>query len=185
MGVSPDLHHAIYGAPWGRRCDYHRAEDAERETRHPRHGAAERLCTEGHGRQHGAEIELTARSVGEPNVGAVPRAAMAVTAFVPGGDAPSDVDDAVALTLLYQRPVMNSRIPRWKCGMVWTFWRRLSITLLTMAPRRNVPRCCAISFFARTLMCYVGRCRVTHMHARSLGRSGSFRENGGADEAPA
>ena len=57
------------------------------------------------GRQDGAGIELTARSVGKPNVAAVPRAAMAVTAFGPGGDAPSDVDDEVALTLPSQRPV--------------------------------------------------------------------------------
>ena len=38
-------------------------------------------------RQAGAGLELTARSVGEPNDGAVLRAAMAVAAFVPGGDA--------------------------------------------------------------------------------------------------
>ena len=48
------------------------------------------------GRQYGAEIELTARSVDELNDGAVLRAAMAVTAFVPGGDAPGDVDDEIA-----------------------------------------------------------------------------------------
>ena len=35
------------------------------------------------GRQDGAGMEHTARSVGEPNDGAVLRAAMAVTAFVP------------------------------------------------------------------------------------------------------
>ena len=51
------------------------------------------------GRRGGAGMELTARSVGEPNDGAMLRAAMAVTAFVPGGDAPGDVDDEVALTL--------------------------------------------------------------------------------------
>ena len=50
-------------------------------------------------------MELTARSVGEPNDGVVLRAGMAVTAFVPGGDAPGDVDDEVALTLLSQRSV--------------------------------------------------------------------------------
>ena len=58
------------------------------------------------GRQDGAEIELTARSVGEPNDGAVLRAAMAVTAFVPGSDAPGDVDDEFALTLPSQRPII-------------------------------------------------------------------------------
>ena len=47
-------------------------------------------------------MELSARSVGEPSDGAVRRATMAVTAFVPGGDAPGDVNDEVALTLLSQ-----------------------------------------------------------------------------------
>ena len=51
-------------------------------------------------------MELTARSVGEPNDGAVLRATMAVTAFVPSGDAPGDVDDEVALTLPSQRPTI-------------------------------------------------------------------------------
>ena len=51
------------------------------------------------GRDDGAVVKLTTRSVGEPNDGAVLRAAMAVTAFVPGGDPPDDVDDEVALTL--------------------------------------------------------------------------------------
>ena len=58
------------------------------------------------GRQDGAGMELTARSVGEPNNGAVLRAAMVVTAFVPSGDAPGDVDDKVALTLPSQRPMI-------------------------------------------------------------------------------
>ena len=40
------------------------------------------------GRQDGAGMELTARSLGEPSGGAALRAAMVVTAFVPGGDAP-------------------------------------------------------------------------------------------------
>ena len=58
------------------------------------------------GRQDGAGMELTARSVGEPYDGAVLRAAMAVTAFVPGDDAPGDVDGEVALTLPSQRPMI-------------------------------------------------------------------------------
>ena len=60
------------------------------------------------GRQDGgAGMELTACcSVGEPNDGAVLRAAMAVTAPVPGGDAPGDVDDEAALTLPSQRPMI-------------------------------------------------------------------------------
>ena len=58
------------------------------------------------GRRDGAGMELTARSVGEPNDGAVLRAALAVTAFVPGGDAPGDMHDEVALTLPSQRPMI-------------------------------------------------------------------------------
>ena len=50
------------------------------------------------GRQNCAGIELTAHSVDESGDGAVLRAAMVVTAFVPGGDAPGDVDAEVALT---------------------------------------------------------------------------------------
>ena len=41
---------------------------------------------EAHGRQDGAGIELKALAMGEPNAGAVPRAAMVVTAFGQGGD---------------------------------------------------------------------------------------------------
>ena len=59
-----------------------------------------------HGREDGPETEITAGDVGEPNAGALLRAAMAVTAFGPGGDAPGDVDDDVKLTLLSQRPMM-------------------------------------------------------------------------------
>ena len=51
-------------------------------------------------------MEITAGGVGEPNAGAVLRAAMAVTAFGPGGDAPGDRDGDVTLTLLSQRPMM-------------------------------------------------------------------------------
>ena len=82
-------------------------------------------------------MEFTAGAVGEPNASAVLRAAMAATAFGPGGDAPGDVDDDVTLTLLSQRPMlfqdseveMQDRVR----------WRRRSMTLLTMAYRRNVP----------------------------------------------
>ena len=58
------------------------------------------------GRQDGAGMELPTRSVGEPNDGAVLRAAMAATSFLSGGDAPGDVDDEVALTLPSQRPMI-------------------------------------------------------------------------------
>ena len=59
------------------------------------------------GREDGPEMEITAGgAVGEPKAGAAVRAAMAVTAFSPGGDAPGDLDDDVKLTLLSQRPMM-------------------------------------------------------------------------------
>ena len=111
-------------------------------------------------------MEFTAGAVGEPNASAVLRAAMAATAFGPGGDAPGDVDDDVTLTLLSQRLMlfqdseveMQDRVR----------WRRRSMTLLTMAYRRNVPRCCAISFFARTLTYSVGRCWAARLRAWSL-----------------
>ena len=41
-----------------------------------------------HRREDGPQMEITAGAVGKPNAGAVLRAAMAVTAFGPGGDAP-------------------------------------------------------------------------------------------------
>ena len=58
------------------------------------------------GRQDGAWMELRSRSVGEPNAGAVLRAAMAVTEFVPGIDVPGDVDDEITLTLPPKRPMI-------------------------------------------------------------------------------
>ena len=59
-----------------------------------------------HGCDDGPEMEVAAGAVGVPNAGAVLRAAMAVTAFGPGGDVPGDVDDDVTLTLLSHRPIM-------------------------------------------------------------------------------
>ena len=59
-----------------------------------------------HGCQDEAGMEFAALAVGEPNVGAVLRAAMAVTAFGPGGDASGDVEDEVTLTPRCQRPMM-------------------------------------------------------------------------------
>ena len=49
----------------------------------------------------------TAGAVGEPNDSTVLRAAMAVTAFGPGGDAPGDVDDDATLMLPSQRPMIQ------------------------------------------------------------------------------
>ena len=51
-------------------------------------------------------MEITAGAAGEPKAGDVLRAAIAVTAFGPGGDAPGDVDNDITLTLLSQRPMM-------------------------------------------------------------------------------
>ena len=59
-----------------------------------------------HGREDGPEMEATAGAVDEPNAGVVLRAAMAVTAFGPGGGAPGDVDDDATLSLLSQRLMM-------------------------------------------------------------------------------
>ena len=52
------------------------------------------------------------------------------------------------------------------------------ITLSTMAPRRNVLRCFWIWFSAHTLTCYVGRCWVTHLHAKRFWQSGFIEEQG-------
>ena len=57
-------------------------------------------------RQNGAGMELTAHFMGESSDGAVLRAAMAVTAFVPGGDAPGDVEVEVALTPPSQQSII-------------------------------------------------------------------------------
>ena len=59
-----------------------------------------------HERKNDPEMEITAGVVGEPNAGAVVRAAMAVTTFRPGGYTPGEVDDDIALTLLSQRHMM-------------------------------------------------------------------------------
>ena len=47
-----------------------------------------------------------------------------------------------------------------------------------MAPRRNVLRCFWIWFSAHTLTCYVGRCWVTHLHAKRFWQSGFIEEQG-------
>ena len=114
-------------------------------------------------RQEDAEMKL--------NDGAALHAAMAVTAFVPGGDAPGDVDDEVILTLLSRRPMIfeDSEVEmRDRVGVLETAVE----TLWTRTARRDVIRCCAISFLARTLTCYIGRCWATHLLARSLWRTG-------------
>ena len=135
------------------------------------------------GRQDGPEIELTTRSVVEPNDGAVLRPAMDITAFVPGGDAPGDMDDEVALTLPSHRPMIfkDSKVEiRDRVGVLET----AVDDAVTMAPRWNVPRCCDISFLARTLTCCVGRCGVTHIHARSLRQYGISQGQGWCGRRP-
>ena len=119
------------------------------------------------GRQDGAGMELTARSVGEPNDGAVLRAAMTVTAFVPGGEAPGDVDDEVTLTLPSQRPMtfQDSKVDM--CDRVGVLE-----TAVDNSVNHDSPPACAKMLrdivFARSLTCYVGRFWATHLHARSL-----------------
>ena len=126
------------------------------------------------GRQDGAGIELTARSVGEPNDGAVLRAAMAVTAFVPGGDAPGDLDDEVALTLPSQRPMIfqdSEAEMRDRAGVLET-------AVDNAVDHGSPPEC------AKMLRDIVFRtyndvlCRAAHMHARGLGRSGFIQGQG-------
>ena len=74
--------------------------------------------------------------------------------------------------------VTRKRIEPVDCRLTHTHQLSQSAGMLTMTPRWNVPRCCAISFFARTLTCYVGRCRVIHLHARGLGLSGFIQGQG-------
>ena len=97
-----------------------------------------------HGRQDGAEVEFTACAAGEPNAGAVRRAAMAVMAFEPGGDALDNVDDDFTLTLLYQRPIIFQDSEVEMQGRVGAL-ETVVDEAVTMAYRRNIPRCCSIS----------------------------------------
>ena len=134
-------------------------------------------------RQDGAGIALAASSAGEPNDGAV-RAVMTVTAFVLGGDAPSDVDDEVALTLPSQRLMIfqDSEVEmRDRVGVLET-------AVDNAVGHGSPPECAkmlvAISFFALTLMCYVGRGWVTHLHARSLLPSSFIQVRGWCGRSP-
>ena len=120
-----------------------------------------------HGREDGPETEITAGPVGESNAGSVLRAAMAVTAFGPGGDAPGDVNDGVTLALLSQRPIifqdsdveMKDRVDALE-------------TAVDDAVDHGLPPGCAkmlrdIGF--RTHLTYsVGRCWATRLRAWSL-----------------
>ena len=125
---------------------------------------------EAHGREDGPEMEITAGgAVGEPNAGSVVRAAMAITAFGPGGNAPGDVDDDVTLTLLSQLLTMFQDSEVEVQGRVGALE-----TLVDDEVDHGVrpePRCCAISFFAvfaRALTYSVGRCWATRLRTWSL-----------------
>ena len=104
MGTSP-IYHAIYRATWGRRCVIIRQKTLGEKVSIDVMAQLKASVLKAQGRQDGGGMELTARSVGEPNDCVVLRAAMDVTAFVPGGDAPGDVDDEVTLTLPTQGPM--------------------------------------------------------------------------------
>ena len=117
-----------------------------------------------------ARMELTARYEGEASDGAVLRAPMAVTTFVPGGDAPGDVVDEVALTLPCQRSMIlqDPEVEmRDRAGVLET---QVDYAV-DHGFRRNVPRRCAISFCSRTLTCFVGRCPVTTFTEEAWGDS--------------
>ena len=117
------------------------------------------------------------------NDGAVLHAAMAVTAFVPGVDAQGNVDYEVILTLQSQRPMIfeDSKVKmRYRVGVLET----TVATLWTGTARRDVIRCCAISFLARLLMCYIRRCWATHLNAITLWRSGFIQVQGWCGQSP-
>ena len=102
-------------------------------------------------------MEAAAGAVDEPNDRAVLRAAMAVTAFEPCGDAPGDVDDNATLTLLSQRPMIfqDSEVEMQdRVGALGT----AVDDAVDMNRGHNVQRFCAISIFARSLEYSVGRC---------------------------
>ena len=120
-------------------------------------------------------MELTARSVGEPNDGAVLRAAMAVTAFVPGSDAPGDVDNEVALTLPSQRPIIFQDSEGEMRDRVGVLEPSVDNAVDHSSPPESAKM---LPYVGRTLTCYVARCRVIHMHARRLGRSGFIQGQG-------
>ena len=100
------------------------------------------------GREDGVELHITDGAVGEPDARDVLGMAIAITAF--GTAATRQVTWTMTSHL---RCCLNdprcSRIPRVKCKTVWVRWRRRSMTLLTLAFCRNVPRYCAILFCAR------------------------------------
>ena len=106
MGSSP-VYHAVYRAPWGGGDVVIIGQKTLREKLGIDVMAQLKASVlKAQVRQEGAGMELTARAVGEPKAGAVLRAAMAVTAFGPSGDAPGDVDNNVTPMLPAQRPMI-------------------------------------------------------------------------------
>ena len=107
----------------------------------------------------------------DPNNGAVLLAAMPVTVLFPGGDAPGDVDDEVKLTLPSQRPIISQESEmemRDRTGVLET--------ALDNAVDSDSPPDCGKMLrdivFRTHLDVLCRSCRETHLHARSLGRSG-------------
>ena len=88
---------------------------------------------------------------------------MAVAAFGPGGDAPGDVDDDVKLTLLSQRPMVFQYSEVKVQDRVGALETAVDDAVDHGLPP-DVPRCCAISSFARILMYSVGCCSVSYTH---------------------
>ena len=105
VGASP-VYDDVHRAPGERRCGYYRTEDLDRNVGWMSWAKLKESVLKTHGRDDIPGIDTTAGAVGEPNAGAVLRAAMAVTMFGSGGDAPGDVDNDITLTLLSQRPMV-------------------------------------------------------------------------------
>ena len=181
--------------PGGGRYGYYRAEDAERETRHRRHGAAQGLCTEG---TKGVKMVLgwslqlvlwasptmmlcsLRRWVSRILISFDKKAA---AAFVAGGDAPGDVDDEVALTLPFQRPMtfQDSQVEM----IVRACWRRLLIN--TAVDHGSPPKCAKMLRYIvfRTHLDVLCRALWGDPPARkSLGRAGLIQRQGWCGRSP-
>ena len=117
-----------------------------------------------HGREDVQEMETTDCALVEPNAGAVLRAAMAVSASGPGGDAQGDVDDDVTLTLLSQRLMMLQDSEVEMQDRVGTL-----DTEVDDAVDHDLPLECAKMLrdivFARTWTYSIGRCWATRQRA--------------------
>ena len=114
MSASPSDQHVaaspVYDAvdrePGGRRCGYHRTEDLDRNVGSLSWAQLKESVVKALRHEDIPQIETTTGAVAEPNAGVVLWAAMAVTGFGSGGDAPGEIDDDVTVTLLSQRPMV-------------------------------------------------------------------------------